>query len=191
MDFTGQVAISTGAASGMGLLFAQNFAALGGEHFVQIGVVNCGGDDLALLTQRNGDTAMMQTADKIGRAVDGINDKIATLARNVAHVLLLAVKTGIGEGFEQLLAQKCLHRAVIFCHKIASQTLGLHALADILRRAHDQTGLPHNRNHPLQHPDHPFCKFRFIAPKVRNELPCRHELRGRMNWLRHELPCGA
>ena len=31
MDFTGKVAISTGAASGMGLLFAQNFAALGGD----------------------------------------------------------------------------------------------------------------------------------------------------------------
>ena len=31
MNFTGQVAISTGAASGMGLLFAQNFAELGGN----------------------------------------------------------------------------------------------------------------------------------------------------------------
>ena len=31
MDFTGKVAISTGAASGMGLLFAQNFAELGGN----------------------------------------------------------------------------------------------------------------------------------------------------------------
>lgn len=31
MDFTGKTAISTGAASGMGLLFAQNFAALGGN----------------------------------------------------------------------------------------------------------------------------------------------------------------
>ena len=31
MDFTGKVAISTGAASGMGLLFAENFAALGGD----------------------------------------------------------------------------------------------------------------------------------------------------------------
>ncbi len=31
MDFTNQVAISTGAASGMGLLFAENFAALGGN----------------------------------------------------------------------------------------------------------------------------------------------------------------
>ena len=31
MNFTGQVAISTGAASGMGLLFAENFAALGGN----------------------------------------------------------------------------------------------------------------------------------------------------------------
>ncbi len=30
MDFTNKVAISTGAASGMGLLFAENFAALGG-----------------------------------------------------------------------------------------------------------------------------------------------------------------
>ena len=31
MDFSGKVAISTGAASGMGLLFAQNWAALGGN----------------------------------------------------------------------------------------------------------------------------------------------------------------
>ena len=31
MDFTGKIAISTGAASGMGLLFAQNWAALGGN----------------------------------------------------------------------------------------------------------------------------------------------------------------
>jgi len=31
MNFTGKVAISTGAASGMGLLFAQSFAALGGN----------------------------------------------------------------------------------------------------------------------------------------------------------------
>ena len=31
MDFTNQVAVSTGAASGMGLLFAQNFADLGGN----------------------------------------------------------------------------------------------------------------------------------------------------------------
>ena len=31
MDFTGKVAVSTGAASGMGLLFAQNFAEFGGN----------------------------------------------------------------------------------------------------------------------------------------------------------------
>lgn len=31
MDFTNKVAVSTGAASGMGLLFAQNFASLGGN----------------------------------------------------------------------------------------------------------------------------------------------------------------
>lgn len=31
MDFTGKTAIATGAASGMGLLFAQNFASLGGS----------------------------------------------------------------------------------------------------------------------------------------------------------------
>ena len=31
MNFTGKVAISTGAASGMGLLFAENFASLGGN----------------------------------------------------------------------------------------------------------------------------------------------------------------
>lgn len=31
MNFTGKVAVSTGAASGMGLLFSENFAALGGD----------------------------------------------------------------------------------------------------------------------------------------------------------------
>lgn len=34
MNFNNQVAISTGAASGMGLLFAENFAALGGNVFM-------------------------------------------------------------------------------------------------------------------------------------------------------------
>ena len=31
MNFAGKTAVSTGAASGMGLLFAQNFAGLGGN----------------------------------------------------------------------------------------------------------------------------------------------------------------
>jgi thioredoxin reductase len=38
MDFTGKVAISTGAASGMGLLFSQNWAELGGN--VVLDVIN-------------------------------------------------------------------------------------------------------------------------------------------------------
>lgn len=43
MNFNGQVAISTGAASGMGLLFAENFAALGGN------VVMCDVNEKVLL----------------------------------------------------------------------------------------------------------------------------------------------
>lgn len=42
MDFTGKTAISTGAASGMGLLFAENFAKLGGN------VVMCDVNEVAL-----------------------------------------------------------------------------------------------------------------------------------------------
>lgn len=42
MNFCGKVAISTGAASGMGLLFSENFAALGGS------VVMCDVDEKAL-----------------------------------------------------------------------------------------------------------------------------------------------
>ena len=45
MDFTGKTAISTGAASGMGLLFAQNFAQLGGN------VVMCDVNE-AVLTEK-------------------------------------------------------------------------------------------------------------------------------------------
>ena len=44
MDFTGKTAISTGAASGMGLLFVQNFAELGGN------VVMCDVNEDALKT---------------------------------------------------------------------------------------------------------------------------------------------
>ncbi len=44
MDFTGKVAIVTGAASGMGLLFARNWAALGGN------VVLCDVNEQALCT---------------------------------------------------------------------------------------------------------------------------------------------
>jgi len=47
MDFTGKVAVSTGAASGMGLLFAQNFAALGGN------VVLCDVNEQALKEKVN------------------------------------------------------------------------------------------------------------------------------------------
>lgn len=43
MDFTNKVAISTGAASGMGLLFAQNWAALGGH------IVMCDVNEQALI----------------------------------------------------------------------------------------------------------------------------------------------
>jgi 3-oxoacyl-[acyl-carrier protein] reductase len=43
MDFTGKVAISTGAASGMGLLFSQNWAELGGN------VVLCDVNEAALM----------------------------------------------------------------------------------------------------------------------------------------------
>ena len=43
MDFSNKVAISTGAASGMGLLFAENFAALGGN------VVMCDVNEQALM----------------------------------------------------------------------------------------------------------------------------------------------
>ena len=47
MDFSGKVAISTGAASGMGLLFAENFAALGGN------VVMCDVNENVLLEKVN------------------------------------------------------------------------------------------------------------------------------------------
>lgn len=46
MNFQGKTAISTGAASGMGLLFAQNFASLGGN------VVLCDVNEKALVSRQ-------------------------------------------------------------------------------------------------------------------------------------------
>ncbi len=63
MDFTGKVAISTGAASGMGLLFAQNFAALGGN------VLMCDINEAVLIekvneiNQKDGGRAYAQLCD--------------------------------------------------------------------------------------------------------------------------------
>ena len=55
MSFIGQVAISTGAASGMGLLFAENFAALGGN---------------VLMCDVNGD-ALQEKVEQINQKVAG------------------------------------------------------------------------------------------------------------------------
>ena len=63
MDFTGKVAVSTGAASGMGLLFAQNFAALGGN------VVLCDVNEQALKEKVN-----EINSDNKGRAIGIICD---------------------------------------------------------------------------------------------------------------------
>ena len=63
MDFNGQVAISTGAASGMGLLFAENFASLGGN------VVMCDVNEVVLnekvsaINEKNGGRAIGVTCD--------------------------------------------------------------------------------------------------------------------------------
>lgn len=63
MDFTEKTAISTGAASGMGLLFAQNFAALGGN------VVMCDVNKEAL------DEKVAQINEKgVGKAIGAICD---------------------------------------------------------------------------------------------------------------------
>ena len=63
MDFTGKTAIATGAASGMGLLFCQNFAALGGN------VVLCDINESALQTH----TAAINAEGK-GKAVFAVCD---------------------------------------------------------------------------------------------------------------------
>lgn len=63
MDFTGKVAISTGAASGMGLLFAQEFARLGGN------VVLCDVNELVLAEK----VAEINAADG-GRAIAAVCD---------------------------------------------------------------------------------------------------------------------
>ena len=60
MNFANMTAISTGAASGMGLLFAQNFAALGGN------VVMCDVNEAVLtekvaeINERGGDRNAMK-----------------------------------------------------------------------------------------------------------------------------------
>ena len=80
MDFTGQVAISTGAASGMGLLFSENFASLGGN------VVMCDVNEAVLVEK-----VAAINAHGVGKAIGVICD-----VRDYAQVCAardLAIKT--------------------------------------------------------------------------------------------------
>lgn len=80
MDFTNQVAVSTGAASGMGLLFAQNFADLGGN------VVMCDVNEPVLMEK----VAEINGKEK-GKAI-GIVCDVRDYAQ-VCHARDLAVET--------------------------------------------------------------------------------------------------
>jgi len=63
MDFTGKTAIATGAASGMGLLFAQNFASLGGSVLmcdVNESVLN---EKVSQINEKNAGKAVGMTCD--------------------------------------------------------------------------------------------------------------------------------
>ena len=58
MDFTNQVAISTGAASGMGLLFAENFASLGGNVVMCDVNVEALNEKVAAINEKSGGRAV-------------------------------------------------------------------------------------------------------------------------------------
>ena len=58
MDFTNQVAISTGAASGMGLLFAENFASLGGNVVMCDVNVEALNEKVAAINEKSGGRAI-------------------------------------------------------------------------------------------------------------------------------------
>ena len=109
-------------------------AALGGEHLVVIGIVDHGVRHDAVDRQCDGDGAVVQAADKVHRAVDGVDDEQLTPARDVMRRVLLPEEARLRQQCQQAAAQEFLHHGVIQRDEVDMRGFFADAHGGILRR---------------------------------------------------------
>ena len=109
-------------------------AALGGEHLVVIGIVDHGVRHDAVDRQCDGDGAVVQAADKVHRAVDGVDDEQLAPARDVMRRVLLPEEARLRQQRQQAAAQEFLHHGVIQRDEVDMRGFFADAHGGILRR---------------------------------------------------------
>ena len=107
----------------------------GGEQLVGQGVVDHGVLHLPVVGQRNGDIAVVQAADKVGGAVDGVDDERPRTGQG-GVLPLLAEEVRLRQQGQQLPLQKALHRHIVLGDKVGGAGLFRSDLLDVV-------GLPH------------------------------------------------
>ena len=125
-----------------------------GKKLVGVGLVDGAVFHPAVQVVADVDGALAGVADKVGRAVDGIDDEIAALIGNLEDIALLAVEAGLGESGQKLTVQKILDHGVVFCHQITVGGLFLHAVGNMVGAENDPSRLTDDLVDPFIHGKH-------------------------------------
>ena len=123
---------------------------LSGEQLVGKGVVDHGVFHLPVVGQRHGDVAVMQAADKVGGAVDGVDDKCPRLGQRRV-IPLLTEEIRLRQQRQQFPLQKALHRHIVLGDKVGGAVLLRGDLLDVMSLPHHVPGAPDDALQLLQH----------------------------------------
>ena len=139
------------AADADGQTVAERAAVLlGGKQLVGKGVIDHGIFHLSVVGQRHGDVAVMQAADKVGGAVDGVDDKRPRLGQRRV-IPLLAEEIRLRQQRQQLPLQKALHRHIVLGDKVGGAVLLRGDLLDVVGLPHHVPGAPDDALQFLHH----------------------------------------
>ena len=115
----------------------------GGEHLVQVGIIDRGGGRDAPAQVGHRDAAVPEAAHEVHRAVDGVDDKDLRRVQIVVAVVLLAEKARLRDRRGKALHQQGLHPSVVFGDDVAVPALALAQNAGGVQ--HEGGGLPLGR----------------------------------------------
>ena len=123
---------------------------LSGEQLVGKGVIDHGVLRLAVLSQRHGDVAVMQAADEVGGAVNGVHDEGPRTGQGRV-IPLLAQKVRLRQQGQQLPLQKALHRHVVLGDEVGGAVLFHGGPLDVMGLADDVAGAADDALQLMQH----------------------------------------
>ena len=123
----------------------------GGEQLSFIGVQNNAVFHNAVLRQTHGNGALAKTADKVGGAVDGIDDKGPAGIGIGVFPLLLAVEDGAGKQRRKAFFQKVFHGQVVLRDQVRSRRFFMGPGGNVVGGENNPAGFFYNCNDLIQH----------------------------------------